>query len=168
MQQRWKTLDDSDRLRLEALSRRRMRTVCEHEAPDVVNRALIKWLSIPDHKLDVARIEQVVKSESDSAVRSTQRRLTRDHRSTTDRHLTAAVRSTEGFGLLLLALLQTADAIGVEPTEFDLRVLLLLFAGYSMSAIEELVPEKTRHDIRKSRGTWQEITTAMYRDEGNA
>lgn len=153
--------------RLAHLARRRMIGVCEHEAEDVVSLAAEKWRRISPEKAGVARMEQVVRSESDSMVRSAGRRLARDHNATVDPSLSPRARATEKFNLLFLALEQTADALGIELTDDDRLVMVMLFAGYSITAIEEH-SDLTRHQIRTSKTRWQAVATAMFTSEREA
>ena len=135
--------------------------VYEADAEDAVSRALEKWTRIPATKQE-ARIEQVVKSESDSQVRAARRRLNRDHNATADRALSTQreARPTAGFSLLLSDLLRTAQRIGVDVSEVDVNVLLLLFAGFSISDVERTFGIR-RHRVRSSRETWRKIVEAM-------
>jgi tetrahydromethanopterin S-methyltransferase subunit A len=61
-----------DYQRLVGLARRRL-VGFEHHAEDVVTRAVMKWATIPAAKKPVARIEQVIKTEAYSVIRSERR-----------------------------------------------------------------------------------------------
>jgi hypothetical protein len=130
----------------------------EHHAEDVVSRALIKWTQISPEKRGVARIEQVIKSEAYSVLRSEIRRREREARATRDPTLVARDRSRAQRDLcdLRRALGETVKRHAITITSTDVEVLELLFAGLSLSTVVKITG-LNRYHVRRSRATWQRV-----------
>jgi hypothetical protein len=144
--------------RLVALARRRL-VGFEHHAEDVVTRALMKWAKIPAHKKPVARIEQVIKTEAYSLIRSEQRLHDREQKVARDPTLRSGNAGTADEidrRLLRRAIVQECKNHQVTVTASDVEVLELLFAGYSLSAIVNH-SGLSRHEVKKSRAKWRTI-----------
>ena len=149
--------------RLVALARRRL-IGFEHHAEDVVSRAVIKWAtSIPVEKKPVARIEQVVKTEALSWVRSEQRRRDRERKVAHDPTLRSgqadAVDEIDRR-LLRREIAQLCRRERRTLTPCDVEILELLFAGYSLSAIVRHTG-LTRHEVKKARAMWRDILSRI-------
>jgi DNA-directed RNA polymerase specialized sigma24 family protein len=146
----------TDLPRLVALARRRL-VGHEHHAEDVVSRSLIKWARIPESKRGVARIEQVIKSEAYSLLRSIQRARARD----TSIALHPAGNSDPDDGARSLALLRQAMAETckrhrIPVTDADVELLELLVAGLTQEQAARAMGIP-RHEVRRSRATWQRV-----------
>lgn len=146
--------------RLLRLARRRL-VGHEHHAEDVVSRAVVKWRSIPAHMLGVARIEQVIKSEAYSVLRSEQRWRARDTRFVGDPSLHpswASGATDHELSILRRTLAETCKQHRISITDLDVEVLELLFAGLAISAVVR-VTGMPRHRIRQSRDKWKRVLT---------
>jgi hypothetical protein len=145
--------------RLVALAKRRL-VGLEHHAEDVVSLALIKWSRISSERRGVARIEQVIKTEAYSLIRSERRARDRDTRAHADRSLnaTGSVRPHNDHDAVLLrrSLVETSLREGVVLRSVDLEVLELVLAGFSPAEIVRRT-DLTRHQVRRSRRTWQDL-----------
>ena len=164
-------LDISDRgeyQRLVRLARRRL-VGHEHHAEDVVSRAVIKWSTISPEKQSVARIEQVIKSEAFSVLRSEDRSRHRETRVVHDRASGVGGRG-QGFGdpelcLLRRALAETCKRESIPITTVDVEVIEALFAGCNVTTIARLMG-LTRHEVRRSKRRWQSVVTKTIIDPG--
>ncbi len=149
----------ADYARLVALARRRL-VGFEQHAEDVVSLALIKWARIPADRRGIARIEQVIKSEAYSFLRSERRARERDTRSVSDRSLavgaTSRAHTAQDAVELRQALAETIRSSGVTVTATDVEVFELLLSGLSPSDIVRRT-SLTRHQVRKSRKLWQKL-----------
>lgn len=145
--------------RFVALAKRRL-VGFEHHAEDVVSQALVKWTRISASRRGVARLEQVIKSEAYSFIRSERRYRDRDTRVFADRSSPVAGSSLphndNDVVLLRLALAETSERAGIAITTDDVEVFELLIAGYSLS---EIVRETglSRHSVKSSRRKLQEL-----------
>lgn len=158
----WPRLGPEEYRRLVRLAKRRL-AGNDHLAEDVVQRAMIKWTTIPvDHPQ--ARIEQVVKSEATSVLRSELRARERDTRATLDPSLApsrgAQNPSQRDLHELRIALAQTAVSKSIPITSDDLEVLELLFAGWPMTDTVRLTG-LSRSRVRRSKSTWKRIAAAL-------
>ena len=145
--------------RFVALAKRRLGGL-EHHAEDVVSQALIKWTRISASRRGVARLEQVIKSEAYSLVRSERRFRNRDTKVFSDRSSSVAGSGRHHVDhdvvLLRLALADTSKRAGIGLTTDDVEVFELLIAGYSLS---DIVRETglTRHKVKSARRKLQEL-----------
>lgn len=132
----------------------------EHHAADVVSRALIKWRHIPGEKRGVARIEQVIRSEANSLLRSEKRLKGREARASLDRSRTVSAGSSDhDWCLLRQALVEVSYRMGVSLSEIDLEVFELLVSGLTMAQVARTM-NRPRHLIKASRTKWQRIIDA--------
>lgn len=147
--------------RLVTLARRRL-IGFEHHAEDVVTRALMKWARVPAHKKPVARIEQVIKTEAYSLLRSEQRLRDRERKVAYDPTLRSSADTVDEIDRCLLrkAIVQVCRREGLSLTPCDVEILELLFAGYSLSAIVRHTG-LTRHEVKKSRAKWRDILSRI-------
>ena len=148
-----------DYARLVALAKRRL-VGLEHHAEDVVSLALMKWARISADRRGVARIEQVIKTEAYSFIRSERRSRERETRAHADRSLptdgSARPHSEHEAMLLRRSLVETSRRAGVPITATDIEVLELLLVGFSPSDIVRRT-DLTRHRVRASRRKWQDL-----------
>ncbi|MGI9614219.1 MAG: hypothetical protein ACR2QO_15010 [Acidimicrobiales bacterium] len=148
-----------DYARLVSLAKRRLGGL-EHHAEDVVSLALMKWARISTDRRGVARIEQVIKTEAYSFIRSERRARDRDTRAVNDRGLVigGTERPHSDYDIVVLreALAETIRKTGATVTAVDLEVFELLVAGCSPSDIVRRT-DLTRHQVRRSRLAWQEL-----------
>lgn len=149
--------------RLVALARRRL-VGLEHHAEDVVSQAMIKWANIRPERRAVARIEQIIKTEAFSLIRSERRWRNRDTRATGDPTNPIAGNSRTFTDQEVVVFRQTiAEAIKrteVPVTRQDLEVLELLMAGFSLSDIVRRTG-MTRYQVRRSQGRWKVILRTL-------
>ena len=149
----------ADYARLVALAKRRL-VGYEHHAEDVVSLALMKWARIPADRRAVARIEQVIKTEAYSFLRSERRWRERDTRSVTDRSLAVGLRAEPtttrkpccSAGLWR----RRFGRSGTTITATDVEVFELLLVGFSPSDIVRRT-SLTRHQVRKSQQLWRQL-----------
>ncbi len=145
--------------RLLRLARRRL-IGFEHFADDVVSRALIKWSGLPDDQRRNGFIEQVIKTEAYSMLRSEDRRANRQHRSAEDpaigRRPQAEVEADRRQVELRMAVAQTCRRLDVRLGPLDLEVFELILAGMNLADVERSLGV-SRYQIRKSRKLWQRI-----------
>ncbi len=155
----WPTMSKSAYARLVRLAERRL-SGQELAAEDVVMNAFIKWTSIHPGKRDIARVEQVIKSEAASWRRSEQRRRAREANYATDPTRCSQPPTTSVVGLDLVILLdvleQTATRRGIVVDSEDRTILGLLLDGMSISEVARKTNKK-RHSVKKSRERWQLI-----------
>lgn len=146
----------ADYRKLVQMARRRLVGHEEH-AEDVVSQAVLKWLRIDSGKHNVARIEQVIKTEAYSTLRSLHRSRERDTRATGDRALSGRGRDDDrAHALLRQALVQVARSEGIELTSFDVELLELLMAGFTQQQAAAVMGVD-RHRVRRSRARWRRI-----------
>jgi hypothetical protein len=145
--------------RLVALARRRL-VGYEHLAEDVVSRSMVRWTAISPDRLAVARIEQVIKSEAYSVLRSEKRARNREARVSGDPANpvlgTASRPGAEELVELRVAIAETCRRENIGIAEHDVEVLELLFAGHTMSEVVRLTG-LARHTVKQSRRTWQQV-----------
>lgn len=151
--------DRLDHARLVALAKRRLGGLDDH-AEYVVSLALMKWARISADRRGVARIEQVIKTEAYSFIRSERRSRERDTRAVNDRGLAigGTGRPYSDYDLVVLrnALAETIQRMGATVTAGDIEVFELLVEGFSPSEIVRRT-DLTRHQVRRSRLLWQEL-----------
>jgi DNA-directed RNA polymerase specialized sigma24 family protein len=149
----------SDYARLVALAKRRL-VGLEHHAEDVVSLALIKWAKISSDRRGIARIEQVIKTEAYSFIRSERRARERDTRAHTDRSLTTdgqdRPHNEHEAVLLRRSLAETSKREGITITDVDREVFELMLVGFRPSEIVRRT-DLTRHQVRRSRQMWQQL-----------
>ncbi len=142
-----------------ALAKRRL-VGFEHHAEDVVSLAMMKWARIAPNRGTVARIEQVIKTEAYSFLRSEQRARDRDTKAFGDRALpiagTARPHSDQETVLLRRALAETCRRERAAIRARDIEVLELLLAGFSLSEVVRRTGF-TRHQVRTSQKVWQDL-----------
>lgn len=152
--------------RLVSLAKRRL-VGLEHHAEDVVARALMKWATIPAGNKSVARIEQVIKTEAYSVIRSEQRLQARQSRYVRDPTSAAggAGRSSGDleFCLLRRAIVETCKREGIVLTQYDVEVFELLLAGYDMTGIGRCTG-LSRYEVTKARAKWQNVLSMTIVD----
>ncbi|MDH3682677.1 MAG: hypothetical protein OEV40_22320 [Acidimicrobiia bacterium] len=145
--------------RLVALAKRRL-VGFEHHAEDVVSQAMMKWARISTDRRGVARLEQVIKSEAYSFIRSERRARDRDSRVYADRSSPIAgharPHTDQDTVLMRRALAETCRQEGISLNARDIEVLELLLAGFSLSDIVRRTGF-TRHQVKSSRRKWQDI-----------
>lgn len=161
---KWPDLSEPQEYRrLVALARRRL-VGHEHHAEDVVSRAIIRWYAIPAEKGGVAQIEQVIKSEAYSLLRSEGRASNRDTAAFRDRGLALGdcYRATVDPDIVVLrrAIAHYCHEAKISLDASDVEVLELLFAGYSMAEIVRTT-KLTRYDVKRSRALWRRILNAI-------
>lgn len=150
--------DEAEYRRLTNFARRSL-VGYEYAADDVVINAVLRWRKISPTKQGVARIEQVVKSEARSFLRSEDRRRHREHRWASD-----AVRCggqplpwlDHERRMLMRSLLATAARMGIEVTPLDRQVLVLVFCGLRESDMVREIPA-SRHRVRRSKAKWRRV-----------
>ncbi|MFV0524090.1 MAG: hypothetical protein ACK5RL_06290 [Acidimicrobiales bacterium] len=156
-----------DRRHLLRLARRRL-VGWEHHAEDVVNRAIVKFEQLPAEQRPRARIEQIVKTEAYSLLRSEQRRRDRETGYVTDPSLPVAGRrqATTAFDVVVLrqAIAATCREEEMEVSVVDIEVFELLMAGYSLAEIGRM-GAFSRHEIVTSRDNWRRIVRRVLADE---
>jgi len=149
--------------RLVKLAKRRL-VGHEHHAEDVVSRALIKWSMIPSGKASVARIEQVIKSEASSVLRTELRSRQRDTRAVHDPALPtgSTCSRSEGHELRLLrrAAAEVCKREDIHLTTADVEVFELLLIGHSLADVAR-VTLLSRHQVRRSQRKWRRILTKL-------
>jgi hypothetical protein len=148
--------------RLVGLARRRL-IGFEHHAEDVVSRAVMKWVTIPADKRSVARIEQVIKTEALSWLRSEQRRRDRERKVAHDPTLRsghADMVDEIDRRMLRREIVQVCKREHRTLSPCDVEILELLFAGYSLSAIVRHTG-LSRHEVKKARAKWREILSRI-------
>lgn len=162
----WPHFGPAEYRRLIRLAKRKL-AGNDHLAEDVVQRAVIKWTTISADN-ERARIEQVVKTEATSALRSELRARERDTRATCDRSFSKdASQSSQAerdLRLLRLALAQAAAREGIPLTSADAEVLELLFAGSTITETVRLTG-LPRSLVRRSRSTWRRIASRVLDDD---
>jgi len=145
--------------RLVALARRRL-VGFEHHAEDVVSLAMMKWARISADRAGIARLEQVIKSEAYSMIRSERRAKERDTRAYVDRSspIGGATRPHTDQDMVLLrrALAETIASSGMVIRAQDLEVLELLMAGLSISDIVRRTGI-SRYQVKSSRETLRNL-----------
>lgn len=154
----WPRYRPDEYQRLVRLAKRRL-AGNDHLAEDVVQRAVIKWTAIPsdNHR---ARIEQVIKTEAASALRSELRARERDTRVAVDPTRLeghgAGDDSERDLRLLRVAFAQAAARESIPLTADDVEILELLFGGSTITETTRLtgLPRST---VRRSRSTWRRI-----------
>lgn len=153
----WPTLSKSGYARLVRLAEARL-VGYEAAAEDVVSGSLIKWTAIPEQKRGIARIEQVIKSESASWRRSEDRRQARERRYGSDPTVAGSPNAevTADLGFMIGALELAASNNGINVERRDRAVLFRLLSGEPMSTIAEQLGEP-RHRVRSSKKKWQLI-----------
>lgn len=136
----------------------------EHHAEDVVSRALIKWSGLPSPQREVGRIEQVIKSEAFSLLRSEERARERERRAAADRSrgMSDAVADTTSADLRLLreAIAQTCKREGIDLSGRDVEFVELILAGLRLSEAQRTM-NASRHEVRKLRDKWRRILRQM-------
>jgi DNA-directed RNA polymerase specialized sigma24 family protein len=150
--------------RLVNLARRRL-VGHEYLAEDVVSLALMKWSRLPPDKASVARIEQIIKSEAYSMLRSEQRRREREARVAHDRSSPGCFHrpgqyvtdpGDQALSLLRQTLVATCKREKILITAADIEVLELLFSGCSPSEVARITG-LGRYKVRKSRLRWASV-----------
>ncbi len=150
--------------RLVRMARRRL-VGYEHLAEDVVSQALMKWSRIAPSKSRVARIEQVIKSEAYSMIRSEQRRRDREtrvvHDRSSSRHhggssLDGHDPGDQALCVLRQALIATCKREQIRVTAIDTEVLELLFGGCSPAEVARITG-LSRYKVRRSRHLWADV-----------
>lgn len=149
----------SDYQRLVSLARRRL-VGFEQHAEDVVSLAMMKWARISADRRGIARIEQVIKTEAFSFLRSERRARERDTRAVADRSSAlspdARPHTDQEAAVLLRILLETSRDEGISITALDIEVLHLLLSGYKAAEIVRRT-RFSRHQVRTSRQKWQVV-----------
>ena len=153
--------------RLVGLAKRRL-VGYESHAEDVVSRVLIKWSTIPHEKASVARIEQVVKTEAFSFLRSETRAKERDTRVARDPTSAIGRSSIHGqtgheLGLLRAALAETCKREKIPISTTDIEVIELLFAGHNLSSIARSMGISI-YEVKKSRERWRVVCSLTEGD----
>ncbi len=166
---KWPDLSEPQEYRrLVALARRRL-IGHEHHAEDVVSRAVIRWYAMSAEKNGVAQIEQVIKSEAYSLLRSERRARNRDTASLTDRGLGRGdgdrAMIDPDIVVLRRAIAHYCVANGIVLGASDVEVLELLFAGYSMAEIMRTT-NLSRYEVKSSRALWRRILRAIDLGDG--
>ena len=149
--------------RLVKLARRRL-VGCEHHAEDVVSRALMKWHTISPDKRGVARIEQVIKTEAYSVLRSEHRLRERETRFVRDPVCPSPAitqRDDHEICLLRRAMAETCKRHDITITTAEVEILELLFGGRTPSAVVRLTG-LSRYEVRKARRKWQHIVNLTF------
>ena len=152
--------------RLVALAKRRL-VGREHHADDVVSLAILKWVRISPARRRVARIEQVIKSEAYSLIRSERRARERDTRAVGDRSSplggSARAHTDQDLAELRLALSTAGRQTGIELSAEDIEVFELINAGYNLSEIVRKTG-LSRHTVRSSRLRLQHLIRATLNE----
>lgn len=155
----WPKISRREYERLRLLASRRLRGH-EHLADDVVSRSLLKWTQIPLRKRAVARIEQVIKTECWSVLRSELRARERDTRAAVDPTVgpdrAARHESDVDLQLLRQAVTETCCRERIPLTALDVEVFELLCAGFTLAEAGRALGA-TRHDVRRSQSTWRRV-----------
>ena len=152
-----------DYQRLVRLAERRL-VGYEQHAEDVVSRALMKWAKISPEKASVAHIEQVIKTEAYSVLRSMNRSRVREtghalHQSG-DGDRPAEERN---YVLLRQAMAETCIRHRITITTVDIELLELLLAGLTQEqACRDM--GLSRHQVRCSRAIWQRVVQLVELD----
>jgi hypothetical protein len=144
--------------RLVQLARKRLHG-SEHHADDVVSRALIKWIGIPADKAGTARIEQVIRSEAYSLLRSESRLHERERRAADDRlPAITDVGDDEDLGLVMLrrAMNGALARHDIQIATDDLAILDLLWAGETVAGVAAQLG-LSRYAVRQSRERWRRV-----------
>lgn len=152
--------------RLVWLARRRL-IGHEHHAEDVVSRAAIKWSRLPPAQRAVGHIEQVIKSEAFSFLRSEGRSRRRERTVAED-------RSRQPYGssdatelrLLRTAIAETCRRHRITLTRRDVRFFELLVAGQTLAEAERTM-QTSRYEIRKMRDTWRRVLRLTLDEQGD-
>ncbi len=157
----WPDVTEGTYERLVKLARLRL-VGFERHAEDVVANAFIKWRGIPPEKASTARIEQVVKTEAMSLLRSERRLRQREQAVTTDRSSehSAWTRSLNEMQELRHALVDTCTKNNIELTRFEVEFLDLTMAGFDHYAIVRHTGV-TRYEVRKARDKWRRVIKQM-------
>lgn len=162
----WPHVGPKEYRRLVRLAKRKL-AGNDHLAEDVVQLAMIKWTTIPSDK-ERARIEQVVKSEAISALRSELRARERDTRASCDPSLSKVEHNLgqeeRDLRLLRTALAQAAAREASPVNSADVEILELLFAGSTITETVRLTG-LSRSAVRRSRRMWQRIARRVLYDE---
>lgn len=149
----------SEYRRLVWLARRRL-IGHEHHAEDVVSRALIKWSGLPDRQRAAGHLEQVIKTEAHSLLRSEQRSRSREQRVSGDRSQppegSDGCRRDIDLRLLRNAIAETCKTHGISLTARDVEFIELLLAGLNLTQTQHAM-EASRYEVRKLRHKWQRI-----------
>ncbi|MEM8925742.1 MAG: hypothetical protein AAGD35_19745 [Actinomycetota bacterium] len=153
----WPDLEEAGAYqRLVRLARYRLRGH-EHHAEDVVSRAVLKWRHLPADQRAVGRLEQVVKSEAFSFLRSEQRAKERDTRVTSDRSISgASAAAAADLRELRRAIAQTCQRHEIELTALDVEFFEQIVAGFSMADVARNCGAN-RYEVRKVRDKWRRI-----------
>jgi DNA-directed RNA polymerase specialized sigma24 family protein len=151
--------------RLVALAKRRLAGYESH-AEDVVSRVLVKWQSLSTEKQSVARIEQVIKSEAYSLLRSEQRLKDREVRAVADPAASsgalAANERAHDVGMLRMALAETCRRSGIPMSIVDVEVLEMLLAGYNLAETAQATGLSI-YEVKRSRARWRFVCTSTMR-----
>ncbi|MEM9132509.1 MAG: hypothetical protein AAF962_00020 [Actinomycetota bacterium] len=142
--------------RLVWLARRRL-VGHEHHAEDVVSLAAMKWSRLPPAQRAVGHIEQVIKSEAYSLLRSEGRSRRREQTVGEDRSRppTGSTNTTD-LRLLRVAIAETCRRHRITLTRRDVHFFELLLAGQTLAEAERTM-DTSRYEIRKMRDTWRRV-----------
>jgi hypothetical protein len=128
----------------------------------------MKWSMLPVDKQAVARIEQVIKSEAYSLLRSEHRLHNREARLTGDPTSSAGgpspSQSDYELGLLRVALAAACEDGRLVITVVDIEVLELLFAGHNLTSTARLTGLSI-YEVKKSRDRWRQAYALATGDE---
>lgn len=156
---RWYVPSDAEYRRLVRLAERRL-VGQQRDAEDVVSRALIKMAHLPKRQRARARIEQIIKTEAYSVLRSEGRAIERDRRAATDRGLSgdgeARIDPAQELVLFRRTLGEAVLRSGEPITDFDTTVIELALAGLNQAEIERSLG-CTRSEVRSSVRRWARI-----------
>lgn len=137
----------------------------EHEAEDVVDRAIERWRRVnPDHPS--ARLEMLIRSEALSLLRSDDRRRRREQRAAGARSIASTSDLTQESSLDLLRweLARTCQRDGIEMSATDIEVLELLLAGHTLAETARMMGVE-RHVVKRSRRRWQPVVEKTSLDQ---
>ncbi len=153
--------------RLVWLARRRL-VGNEHHAEDVVSRAAIKWSRLPPAQRAVGHLEQVIKSEAYSLLRSEGRSRRREQTVADDpvRRPSSSTDTTD-LRLLRVAIADTCRRQGITLTRRDVQFFELLVAGQTLAEAERTLGT-SRYEIRKMRDTWRRILRLTLADQNDS
>ncbi|MFV0259303.1 MAG: hypothetical protein ACK5PP_12745 [Acidimicrobiales bacterium] len=155
-----------DRRHLLRLARQRL-VGREHHADDVVNRAILKYTQLPAEQRPRARIEQIIKTEAYSVLRSEQRRRERETGYVSDPSRPSGERRVDAaFDAVVLrqAIVKTCREADIEVSVIDIEVFELLVVGYSLAEITRM-GDFSRHEIVRSRDNWRRILRRVLADD---
>ena len=163
----WHEFDRNEYKRLLSLARYRLGQNYHHLADDVVMRTLIKWRQLSPESKARARIEQVIKTEALSVIRSERRLKAREIRAGEDRALAPSQRpsdSTDRNSAELRVLIAHAcKKHRIQLTALELEIYEFLNAGLSLSEIERQLHLR-RHKVRQIKERWQLVLTLALSD----